>query len=134
MPVISQYPLPLKAAHPAEPIGPRWKVYYEMEPDYSVTASPVFGDGGRDTNLNADVKVRRWLFDYDTLTEAEGIILDAHAEEARYNSEVGSAYGFNYRDWRTDVLHSAVHYERFERVGHSRLWLQSRRVILCKRP
>lgn len=133
---VSQFPTLFKAAHPAEPAGPRHTIFYEMEPEYSVTTSPPFADGGMDWNLNADVKVRRWVLIYQNISEAEAAILDAHMDEARYSSEGGSGYGFDFREPVSDTLHSSVHYDRggYERSPHTRRPIQSRRVLLCKRP
>lgn len=107
---------------------------YELQPTYAVTASPPFADGGRDFNLDADQKVRRWVVEYDGHTEAEVVPLDTHVDDAKYSDDEGSAYGFQYTTRSGEVL-SNVRYDKggFDR-SQSKTYSQRRRVRLIKRP
>lgn len=110
-------------------------VYLDELPGvYQGTRSPMFADGGFDFNLDSDSKTRRWVIRYAGLTKAEADTLMAHAEEARYNEEIGSFLGFNFTD-RDGVTHSNVRYAPggFRR-SHTKTWIQTIEVLLIDYP
>lgn len=106
----------------------------ELPPDYAVTRSPSFADGGCDFNLDADQKIRRWRVVYDGLLASEAATLDAHVDSAKYASDVGSAYAFAFTTRDGEVL-ANVRYDRggYER-SHTKTWINSRTVTLVKYP
>lgn len=107
---------------------------YELQPTYAVTASPQFADGGRDFNLDADQKIRKWVIEYDGHTEAEIAPLDAHVDSAKHSDEAGSAYGFQYTTRWGEVVANV----RYDRGGYdrsqSKTYSQRRRVRLVRYP
>jgi hypothetical protein len=106
----------------------------ELAPSYAVTESAAFVDGGRDHNLDADKKVRRFRLVYDGHTEAEIATLDTHADDAKVSDEASSAYGFNFTTRSGEVVGN-VHYSAggYSRT-HSKLHSQRREVNLVKFP
>ena len=75
--------------------------------------------------------VRRWAIDYDGLTQAEGVTLDAHFESAGY------ATGFvlatpNRTSEATETL-SNVHYEKYERPAHVSMAFHTARLVGARR-
>lgn len=109
--------------------GPQWLRFYATEPEYAVVQGPLYADKGQDTFLSFTNPVRRWVFDYEGLTEVEAQILDDH-----FASAYGTHLGFAFTDPRTGTAYTGVKYERYERPAHEKVWLQSRRVQLIKRP
>ncbi len=122
------------SAYPTKATCPR-ALEYEQPSEYPITTSPRFADGGQDFNLDADVKVRRWVLDHVNITETEAATLDAHVESARYNDGAGSAYAFDFTD-RDLVTHVNCRYASngYERPAHNKKHLQTRRVRLIKFP
>jgi hypothetical protein len=115
------------SAYPASslPLPTRYTV---AAPEYSVSQSPEFQDGGIDRNLNADTPVRRFIIEYAQLTTAEAAILDAH-----YDSAFGVALGFNYTERESGTTYANTHYEKYER-SRVKASIQTRTVTLVKRP
>ena len=124
---VSQYPTRAHPTYPAEPAGPLHLKLNDLAPQYFVVVKE-FKDGGANLGLVNSNSVLRWEFTYDGLTNAEGAVLDAHYVEAQ-----GTFGGFNFRHPRTLVLYSNVRYESYE-ADHSKIWSQSRRTVLVKRP
>jgi hypothetical protein len=124
--------VPAPAYTPLTTIRPVWMD--ELPATFAVSVSPAFADGGREFNLDADQKIRRWVIQYAGLTQAEAATLDAHVEATRYYPDGGSAYGFNFTD-RDNVTHANVRYDAggYER-NHTKVWSQSRTVRLVKYP
>jgi hypothetical protein len=108
--------------------------FEELPPEYPVTKSPPFADGGCDFNLDADQKVRRWRIDYDLLSEADAATLDAHVDSAKYAGDAGSAYGFSFTTRSGEALSNV----RYDRGGYQRsdpkTWACTRNVTLVKYP
>ena len=99
----------------------------DLAPQYFVVVKE-FKDGGADLGLVNSNSVLRWEFTYSQLSAASGAVLDAHYAEAQ-----GQFGGFNFRHPVTLVLYSNVRYESYE-ADHTKIWSQSRRTILIKRP
>ena len=106
----------------------------EQPKEYAVTVSPPFADGGRDFNLDSDQAVRRFRIRYTGLTASEADTITAHAESAKYNAEMGSAYGFSFTTRAGEALSDV----RYDRGGYSRThvktWSWAVDVVLVKFP
>ena len=107
----------------------------ELPPEYPVTRSPAFGDGGRDFNLDAPVKIRQWRIRYALLSVAQAATLDAHADSARYNSGEGSALSFSFTPRGGSTINN-VRYAPggYNRPEHNKEHAQSREVLLILYP
>lgn len=106
----------------------------ELEPTYAVSKSPQFADGGCDFNLDADQKIRRWILRWTGLTATEADSITAHVDSAKYSSEVGSAYGFDFTTRSGEAL-SNVRYDRGGyRRTHMKTHINSVEVVLVKYP
>lgn len=124
----AEFPLPSVSSSNPQP-----NVWYQLPEESQVDFTP-YDDGGRDTALqNGGVGIKRWVLNYNGLTEAKAAILDAHMLTARLNAEGFSAYGFNYRD-RDGTLYANVHYEKYDRPAHQKIWGQARNIQLAKFP
>lgn len=123
-----QFPTPPKAAFPAEPAGPPYLYLVDVPQEFFGTTKE-FKDGGANYALPNSSGVIRFDFTYNGLTQAMVAPLDTH-----YNAVHGIAEGFQFRHPRTGVLYNDVHYEVYEYPGHEWLHVQSRHIILIKRP
>lgn len=109
--------------------GPKYRLFLQQEPEYHVTTSPEYGDGGKDTALRNTTPTRRWVIEYDGLTPAEATTLDDH-----FDSCYGTHLGFGFTDPRTSTVYANVKYDRYERAAHVKKISLRRRVVLIKRP
>ena len=119
-------------------------LFFEAQPETFMVTKTVYDDGGADYALQSGgVGVKRWIIRYDGLTLAQAALIDAHVVSAFYSEDDGSAYGFNFRDhipgtlWSdtTGTLYTGVHYAPGGyRKGHTKTWIQSREIILERRP
>lgn len=122
-----QYPTPFNATFPAEPAGPKYAKLLDQTPEYA-TVQKIFKDLGAAVGLLTTSSAQRYELTYDAVTSAEATMLDAH-----YASAQGIYGGFTFRHPRSGALLSDVHYVSMV-VDHKKTWLQSRTVILEKRP
>ena len=90
--------------------------------DYEVITYK-FDDGGADVNV-VPCGPRKWMLDYDGLSEAEAALLDNHYDLAK-----GRANDFTFLD-REGVSHIGVMYESYDRPKHTKYWAQARRIVL----
>jgi hypothetical protein len=116
--------------------NPRPDLFYQ-EPDLYQVAVSEYDDGGLDFALQAGgAGIKRWVLKYIGLTPTQAAILDAHLASAGYSDQFGSARSFNFRDRDTGILYSNVRYAPggYVRVPHTYKQIQSREIILEKRP
>jgi hypothetical protein len=106
----------------------------ELEPTYAVSASPQFADGGRDFNLDADQKIRRFVIRYMGLTAAQADLVTAHMDSAKYNPEAGSAYGFDFTTRAAEALSNVRYAPGGYRRTHTKTWSWVVEVMLVKYP
>lgn len=126
---IAEFPLPSVSAGNPTPL-----IWYQIQPEVFQVDFIEYDDGGRDLKLqNGGGGIKSWFLFYDGLIAALAAILDAHMLTARLNNEGLSAFGFNYRD-RDGTLYANVHYQKYERAQHKRIWVQSRTIQLIKFP
>src|ERR1051325_1565526 len=122
----SEFPLPSVSGSNPKPL-----IWYQLPEEFQVNFTE-YDDGGRDTVLQSGGSgIKRWVLNYDGLTETEAAVLDAHALSARLDENGFSAYSFNYRD-RDGTLYSFVRYEKYERPAHQKKWAQARNIQLAK--
>jgi hypothetical protein len=126
---VSQFPTPLDPANPSEPDGPIYLLLQDYAPEYPSVIVHIFKDGGASYGLPNPFALFRWELFYDGHTAAAIETLDNHWVEAQ-----GLFGGFNFRHPRTGTLYSDVHYESYERSSHTKFDIQSRRIVLIKRP
>lgn len=101
--------------------------YLEEELDFeAVTADVEYQDGGKNFAENSTTFPRRWLFEYDSLTQ-----LQAAAIDAVYNT-YRLANSFTFTD-KSGAVHTNCYFERFNKNhdGH-KSWIQKRRFIIVK--
>jgi hypothetical protein len=132
----AEFPLPsVTGSNPAP-------LFYEALPEEFVVGKTIYDDGGADFRLQAGgAGVRRWILEYDGLTDAQAAILDAHLATTFFSPDEGSAVGFNFRAhvpgtvWTdtSGTLYANVHYEKYEK-GHKKTWANKRTITLVKRP
>lgn len=102
----------------------------------AVTIKSTYEDSGADFNLSATVPSQRWTLEYGGLTETQAKVLDDHFDSAQ-----GQVFGFSYTEPRnypwsgtTGTAYTDVHYESYERSHDPKLWTQTRKIVLIKRP
>lgn len=117
-------------------VGQTYSKYTKEKADWDeITVKSSFEDGGADFLLHAASPPQRWTFEYGGLTETQAKVLDDH-----YDSAQGQVQGFSFTEPRnypwttTGSTFSDVHYESFERSHDPKLWSQTRKVVLIKRP
>lgn len=127
---VAEYPFPSVSASNPIPL------FFEQEPEQFVVERTLYDDGGVDTKLQHGGSGKRtWIVRYDGLTAAQAAILDAHLTSAFYSEDEGSAWGFNFRDYRTATLYSNCHYAPGGyKVSHTKVWSNAREVVIEKRP
>ena len=125
---VAEFPLPSVSGSNPAPL-----IWYQLPEGFQVGYSE-YDDGGRDTALqNGGSGIKRWVLNYDGLVAALAAILDSHMYSAKLDENGFSAYGFNYRD-RDGTLYTNVHYEKYDRPAHQRIWAQARNIQLVKFP
>lgn len=127
------YPTPLHSAD--YDTGPFYIKYLKRSKDYSeITLISTYEDQGRDFNTSADDAPQRWEITYDGLSEEDAQILDdfwnthklhvtftfIEPRDAPWTDQEGDAY-------------TGVRFESYEK-DHSKVWIQSRKVVLVKYP
>lgn len=86
-------------------------LFFEMQPEEFSVGRTIYDDEGADYKLqHGGNGVKRWIIRYDGLDPTWAAILDSHLASTFYSPDEGSAIGFNFRDVRTGVLYSNVHY------------------------
>lgn len=118
MPVIDPYPTPL--FH-----GPRWTRFHEPAIDYALQIGTPYKDKSTDRWLQAETRVRLFIFEYSVIPLIESAILDDHNDSA-----FDGTYGFDFYHPRTGVVYENTHYEKYERPAHEKYWIQRRMVTL----
>ncbi|MFZ9311167.1 MAG: hypothetical protein ACO24O_06675 [Arenimonas sp.] len=117
-PAINPYPVPDSG-------GPQYIFFNEVAPDWGEFGRE-FPDGTPAHNTMQTASVRRFVFRYAGLSQADAAILDAHYESTR------GAISFTLVHPRTDEVITGVRYEAYSRGEHKRIWSQSRDVRLVK--
>lgn len=127
------YPTPLHSA--SYDGGPFYIKYLKLRKDYSeITLESQYEDQGRDFNTSADDAPQRWEITYDGLSEEDAQILDdfwnthkrhvtftfIEPRDAPWTDQEGDTY-------------TGVRFESYEK-DHSKVWIQSRSVVLVKYP
>lgn len=101
--------------------------YLEAELDYdAVTEDVEYQDGGKNFAENSDTFPRRWLFEYNSLTNAQAAAIDAVYNTYR------KANSFSFTDKNGNVF-TDCYFERFNKDhdGH-KSWIQKRRFSIVK--
>lgn len=109
--------------------GPPIAVIQELPIEYPSVIEKIFKDEGASTGLSNANGVRRWLILHHGLFPAEATTLDNHNSSAKHNYE-----GFSFKNPRTGVTYTDVHYEEYEYPQHRRYTWTERRTVLIKRP
>lgn len=117
---------PIPAAYPAPSAGgPQYQYFDETEPDWGQFGHQ-FGDGNPKYNTLQSARVRRFIFDYEGLSESEAATLDDHYESTR------GAISFTLTHPRTAEVLTGVRYEEYSRSPHVRVWSQARSTKLVR--
>lgn len=120
--------LPAPSAYPTVALsGPRPLYFDELEPDWG-NYGKLFPDMTPNFSTLQSAKVRRFIFRYDGLSEAEAAILDDHYESTR------GGLSFAFTQPRTSEALTGVRYEGRPESNHTKVWSQSRVVRLVKYP
>lgn len=130
---MATYPTPLHSQ--TYDTGPIYLKYLRHPKDWkSVTVFSEFEDGGVDSLEHADDAPIRWEIEYNGLEDEDANILDEFFEAHRFSI----AFTFiEPRDhpW-TQIegnTYTDVYFEDYQR-DHDKVWIQSRRVKLVRRP
>src|SRR5262249_46301625 len=108
--------------------GPPYLKLLQIAEEYASVTVKTMVDQGATYGADSSNKVRKWEIIYDGLTAAQAATLDTH-----YKSAVGQLLGFDFTDPQTTTLYTDTHYLEYSR-DHSKVWSQSRKVTLIKRP
>ncbi len=127
------YPTPLHSV--TYDTGPFYMKYLRLRKDYSeITISSTYEDQGRDFNTSADDAPLRWEITYDGLSEEDAQILDEFWNTHKLHVTFTFIEPRN-APWtdQEGETHTGVRFESFEK-DHSKVWIQSRKVVLVKYP
>lgn len=118
--------IPTPAAFPIPSVsGIQYTYFDELEPDWG-NFGQQFPDLAPAFNTIQTARVRRFIFEWQGLDEAQCAVLDAHWESTR------GGLPFTLTHPRTAEVISGVRYEQYERTPHRRVWSQSRAARLVK--
>lgn len=107
--------------------GPQYLYFDELPPDWGQFGQQ-FADGNPQFSTLQSDRIRRFVFDYGGLSEAEATQLDDHYETTH------GAISFTLTHPRTAEVLSGVRYEEYSRTPHFRVWSQSRSARLVRYP
>lgn len=127
---MANYPTPVQS-------GPIYTKFRRLRKDWAeITVISTFEDAGRDFNEHASTVPQRWEFVYEGLDETEAKVLDDFYETHRL-SQTFTLIEPRDRPWTNTKTAGAtftdVRFELYE-AGHSKVNIQSRRVVLVKYP
>src|SRR5207302_4699761 len=109
--------------YPTEDIGgPKIALIQKLPVTFPGATSKEFKDGGASYGLSNANGLQKWLILHQGLTTAEAATLDNH------NASANGIYGgFTFKDPRTGVTYTDVHYETYEYPQHKRITMTERR-------
>jgi hypothetical protein len=118
IPTPTEFPVPAVS-------GIQYTYFDELEPDWGQFGQQ-FPDLTPEFNTIQTSRIRRFIFEWQGLDEAQAAVLDAHWESTR------GGLPFTLTRPRTGEVITGVRYERYERTPHRRVWSQTRTAILVK--
>lgn len=129
---VAQYPTP-------DIGGPPIAIFQQLPDEATGLLVRTFKDGGNSVAAESLAVELRWDLLYQDgvgyLTPTEAAMLDSHVRSSVFSAkESFSLYGFNFRDPRSHILYTDVHYEVFEYPQHKKIKYTARHVVLVKRP
>lgn len=124
---VPQYPTPTVFGGDTNVVGPPILKRLLQVVEFAGTQK-LFKDLGATYGLPSTSSVLRWELRYDGMDETQAGVLDTHWAAAQ-----GIFGGFSFRDPKTSILYTDVHYESMT-ADHTKSWSQARTVVLVKRP
>lgn len=109
--------------------GPPIALIQKLPVTFPGARSKEFKDGGASYGLSNANGLQKWLIIHQGLTTAEGTTLDNHNVSAN-----GIYGGFTFKDPRSGITYTDVHYESYDYPQHKRITMTERRTVLVKRP
>lgn len=118
VPTVAAFPLPSNG-------GPQYALFQEIEGEWG-EIKQTFPDGAMTANTIQTAPIRRFIVEWDGLSQAEAAALDAHYE----SSKGGLTFTLVRPD--TGEVINGVRYEEYNRSGHQKIWAQPRSARLIK--
>lgn len=108
--------------------------YFKRAKDYKeITDFSHFDDEGMDTNEHASDAPQLYELTYSGLTETQAKVFDDHFNLNRFSATFSFQEPRN-EPWTTTGSTVTVRYQSYERPKHTRVWGQSRNIVLIKTP